>query len=221
MDKLKTTQSVIDRKPPYASTVVISDFLSKIQKINPPTEPITVNTIKSWAIAEKQEPSLLSALKFLGVIDDSGIPTEKFPKLQTTGETFKKELQQIIKSAYADFFNTYKDVESLKKVEIVAFFQRSSNASKEKMATLFGYLCNLAGMPNEAFSTVSKEQKGDISTNGRTRLRPPRITKAKESTKPRPIGSEILQLAEIMKDWDAEKMKVFFEEMRRTYPKEE
>lgn len=213
MENQTETKAISSRKPPYVSITVFDSFLGKIQKINPPAEPISINTFKTWAIADKQEPSLISTLKFLGAIDNKGYPTEKFTKLQSTGDTFREELTEILREAYPDFFSLYKDPAKLNKEEVVAFFQKSSNASKEKMAAFFAYLCGLANMGISGFqkSTISNGQ----STTGKKVTRQPIQRKSSKEVS----GSEILQLAETMKDWDADKVKSFFEGIRTSYKK--
>ncbi len=222
MANQQNEQGIGWRKPPYTAIAVMDGFFDKIKKINPPTDPITINTFKSWAIAENQEHSLLSALKFLGAIDSEGKPTEDFAKLQLTGESLHRELKRIIEAAYTEFFKVYnyESLGSLSRDEIIAFFQQHSNASKKKMATVFGYLCDLAGMPNQAFSKRGKirptERTGVITQKQRL---PKKQKVIKQPQPTRTEDSEILRLAEAMKDWDAEKMKMFFNGIRETHGK--
>lgn len=220
MDNNKQKKKVIERNPPYVTVAVLESFFEKIQKINPPSERITSETINNWAIAGKQEHFLISALKFLGAIDNRGMPTGVFAKLQMTGEQFKNELSQIIKGAYSDFFDMYKSVETVTKDEIIAFFQQYSNASKVKMALVFSYLCDLAGMPNAGYSKTQKTLMAGKALKTTIEPKTKVIKKViRKSQTTSPEGSEILRLAEAMKDWDPEKMKMFFNGMRETYGK--
>jgi len=85
---------------------------------------------------------------------------------------------------------------------------------------MFGYLCHLAGMDNTAYPW-SNGEKSSVDSPRQTKRenlnRKPRIKKVSESSDSQ--GGEILQLAETMKDWDAEKVKAFFEGIRESYSK--
>ncbi len=152
-------------KPPYVSSSAIKEFFGKIERINAPKDPITVSTLKEWGISQGQEPALLSALRFLGLIDSKGYATEDFKELQTIGEPFKKSLEGVVKRAYSDFFTLYKDISKVTYNELAAFFTKYSVASRQKMVKVFSDLCMEAGLESEAFKTLRKSQPRQESVN--------------------------------------------------------
>src|SRR5438270_2495028 len=87
------------RRPAYCSVRSFLEFLKRIQTI---TVPRIVDRayLRQLRVAENNEWALLSALKFLRILDDQGHPTPAFRRLQT-GE-WRAELRRLMHEAYAE-----------------------------------------------------------------------------------------------------------------------
>jgi hypothetical protein len=60
--------------------------------------------LRANRIAPGNEYKVVGALRFLGLINEDGRPTEKSRLLKTMGTTFTSALQEIIRSAYSGLF---------------------------------------------------------------------------------------------------------------------
>jgi hypothetical protein len=209
-----------DRKPPYISGWILDQFFKKVRTVNIP-DKLTVMTLKGWGVAENQEHPLLSALRFLGLIDDDGTPLPNFRKTQVEGEEFKSNLKQIIEESYPDLFKELK-VDQASYQDFLNFFGvHYSQASKSKMVKAFGHLCNSAGLEYPAFEKIRRRRKTpEIERERKTAVAKPtqlHVTapKTKTLSNEAAIGHEdrVVRLAQIMAQagWNAEQMKVFID----------
>jgi len=87
---------------PYGPTKGMIHALQLMRKSTPPR--IDGNYLRLNKVAPGNEYKVIGALRFLGIIDDEGKPTEKSRLLKTKGDTFSKSLQEIVRSAYRDVF---------------------------------------------------------------------------------------------------------------------
>ncbi|MCL0060967.1 DUF5343 domain-containing protein [Dehalococcoidia bacterium] len=69
-----------------------------------PHPKVDGNLLRRNQIAPGNEYKVVGALKFLGIIDDEGRPTEKSRLLKTKGPSFTSALRNIIRSAYKNLF---------------------------------------------------------------------------------------------------------------------
>jgi hypothetical protein len=95
------------RNPPYLPIGILDQFFTKIKIVNAP-DVVDVKTLQTWGIATKQEYFLISALGFLGLIDEELKPTSEFAKIQIEGDQFKANLKEIVEKAYSDVFKAYR-----------------------------------------------------------------------------------------------------------------
>ena len=87
---------------PYGPTRGMLQALQMMRKSTPPK--VDGNLLRLHKIAPGNEYKVVGALKFLGIIDDEGRPTEKSRLLKTKGPTFTSTLGNIIRSAYKNLF---------------------------------------------------------------------------------------------------------------------
>jgi hypothetical protein len=114
------------RKAPYVSAAALSQFLDHIRYVSTPKK-VDAGLLRDYGISKGNVFALISALKFLGLIDDGGKPTPAFSSLQVMGEEFVSNLREIVNTAYADLFARL-DV-------------------SDKATVLFLDLCKEAGIP--------------------------------------------------------------------------
>lgn len=130
------------RRAPYAPISALEKFFQIIRDRAVP-ERIDHRFLQKLSIASNNEYSLLSALKFLGVVDDRGTPTHSYRLLQTT-DRFQDTLGHLVRAAYRPVFEA--GAERLPDEDLVNFFRVSSSASQARNAArFFRAVCALAG----------------------------------------------------------------------------
>ncbi len=90
---------------PYGPTKGMMQALQLMRKGTPPR--IDGNYLRLNKVAPGNEYKVIGALRFLGIIDDDGKPTEKSRLLKTKGATFTVALQDIVRKAYKDVFQHF------------------------------------------------------------------------------------------------------------------
>ncbi len=116
-----------------------------MRKATPATK-VDGDFLRANKIAPGNEYKVVGALRFLGVIDDDGRPTEKSWALKTVGSTFTLALQDIIHSAYRSLFR-YLDINKASKDDIYNYFITEARLGAEmaaKAARFFITLCRMA-----------------------------------------------------------------------------
>lgn len=107
---------------------------------------VDADLLQDYGISRGNVFALLSTLKFLDLIDDKGEPTAGFDSLQTMGEEYQGNLEQIVRKAYADLFSKF-DLTKDSRENIRNYFARNYSASQAgKATTLFYGLCSKAGI---------------------------------------------------------------------------
>jgi hypothetical protein len=131
------------RRAPYAPISALEKFFERIRDRSVP-DHVDHKFLQRLNVASNNEYSLLSALKFLGVLDDRGRPTHSYRLLQST-DRFGETLQHLVETAYRPVFEQGAHEWPLD--DLVNFFRLSSSASQAKNAArFFQAVCKLAGM---------------------------------------------------------------------------
>jgi hypothetical protein len=109
---------------------------------------ISKETFKTLGIAPSHESNAISAIKFLGIIDKNGVPTEEFYSLR---QDFINTLAKLVKTSYTKLFNNI-PIRLMSQKTLVNFFvqQGYSEETAEYQAMLFVSLCHDAkiNLPN-------------------------------------------------------------------------
>ncbi len=139
------------RRAPYAPISSLERFFARIRDRQVP-EVVDHSFLEKLNVASNNEYALLSALKFLGVVDDRGKPTHAYRLLQTT-DRFEPTLRHLVETAYKPVFDAGAD--KWTQEDLVNFFRISSSASQAKNAARFFYaVCHLAKIDDaDAVST--------------------------------------------------------------------
>jgi uncharacterized protein DUF5343 len=89
----------------------------------------------------------LRALRMLDLITDDGTPTNAFVELQrASDEEFPARLEQVIRTAYGEVFETVDPATASESQIDTAFRFYTPQAQRDKMVALFMGLCDAAGM---------------------------------------------------------------------------
>ena len=84
--------------PPYAPWSEMQATLRRLERFTPPR--VDIAFLKMHRIAPKNERAVINALKYLGIIDEEGLPTDRLSTLQQ-GD-YASELAAIVRHAYTD-----------------------------------------------------------------------------------------------------------------------
>ena len=138
--------------PPYnCRTNWMERFLDVIQKVS--TSRIDAKFVASNIVGSKNEGKVLSALKFLGIIDSAGNGQENLRKLRTVGEEFDKNLASIVSDAYRDLMDTL-PVSTAKPENLINYFVRE-----------YGYNATQAGEASRFFVWLAQKAKIQVSSD--------------------------------------------------------
>jgi hypothetical protein len=134
------------RSAPYVPAKALNAFFERIRYVSTP-EKVDAGLLLDYGIPKGNVFALISALKFLGIIDEDNVPTQVFKALQVTGEEFVSNLQNVVRDSYADLFSKL-DVGRDSREHIRNYFARNYSIAKASDATtLFIALCGQAGIP--------------------------------------------------------------------------
>ena len=148
------------RLAPYAPASTLSRFFDHIRYVKTP-DKVTSGLVEDYNIPKGHAFALLSSLKFLGLVEDDGTPNPAYKALQTSGEEFRGNLEEIVRRAYSDLFSVV-DPSRNGREHIKNFFARNySPATAERATALFLDLCGEAGIPTleEKTPTATKEKR--------------------------------------------------------------
>jgi len=172
----KSSESLggIELKPPYRRPSWYDDFFSLIQERK--IDNFSLEFIRLNIASGSEAYKLQGGLRFLGLIDKKGNPTSKLNGLRVMGESFKKNLANVISDAYSSLFQTI-IIEKAKPESVINFMIEKYGYSRplaEEATAVFVYFCTKSGIP------ISKELS-DFQITRREPIRPT-STKAKVKT---------------------------------------
>lgn len=136
-----------ERRAPYAPISALREFFQRIRDMAEPSK-VDRRFLQKLNVASNNEWALLSALKFLVVIDAQGWPTPAYRLLQTTDQ-FQSTLHQLVMGAYRELVDMGGPAMSTE--DLTNYFRVSSSPSQAKNAArFFREVCELAGMTPES-----------------------------------------------------------------------
>lgn len=143
-----------DRKAPYAPVSAFIEFLDKIQNKTVPAR-VDRSFLQKLNVAVGNEWALLSALKFLGVIDGLGVPTAAYRRLLDSDHR-QEALRNLVDMAYAPLLAM--GGMSMSTDELVNYFRVASSPSQARNAArFFRSVTHLAGEPTRPVATRPNE----------------------------------------------------------------
>ena len=102
--------------PPYGPASGMIQAIQLFRKEVPPR--VDGEYLRRVGIAPGNEYKVIGALRYLGLIDEDGRPTEKTRLLRARGSTFVMALQEIVKEAYRDLFSYLERLKNFTKDDI-------------------------------------------------------------------------------------------------------
>lgn len=133
--------------PPYISAGEFAKFMDLMRRVTP--EEVTVNFLKANSYSRSNAYTLLSALKFMGLVaeDEKVLDRETLVNLGAGGEKRKSTLGPLVKKAYKAVFDTI-PIETATLEDIAHFFRIEGVAASlaPRVARLFLWLANEGGI---------------------------------------------------------------------------
>lgn len=133
-----------DRKAPYAPVSAFTEFLDKIPDKSVPSR-VDRPFLQKLNVGVGNEWALLSALKFLGIIDAQGTPTAAYRRLLDSDHR-QEALRNLVEMAYAPLLDM--GGATMDTADLVNYFRVASSPSQARNAArFFRSLIGLAGNP--------------------------------------------------------------------------
>jgi hypothetical protein len=123
----------------------LQEFIEKIQTIGVP-DKINTRTLPSLGYKAKNDRAIPRILKFIGFLDEKGIPNENYKAYRNRSQAGFVMARQL-KSAYNELFSLYPDACERSETELNDYFRSKTTAGDKvvKQTTLtFKTLCNFA-----------------------------------------------------------------------------
>ncbi len=136
-----STNGNTPRKYPYARLKGMNEFMAFAKEPGWRPAKVDAEVLRTIDVAKGKEREAVAALRFLGIIDESGAPTEVFDGLKTDYQgTMRRQVQQ----SYADVFTLFPP-KMVNQARLVKFFGGSVETA-EYQAKLFVWMCEQAGI---------------------------------------------------------------------------
>jgi hypothetical protein len=161
---------------PYAFKVSsLRDFLKKIPELGPPTK-ITVEYLESLGYKSKNDRAIIGVLKFIGFLDQSGVPNEKYRLSRDKGKS-RSVMAEALRQSYSELFAIFPDAQNKDNEALKNFFSTRMSVSGDVIADVantFKILCEFAdfdaGIPVLAQETAAPRIGGQPAASVRTSI---------------------------------------------------
>lgn len=185
--------------PVWCSFVQINQVLDQNRKVS--LSHIDLDALKIYQIGNGQENRVLSALLWLGLIDDNGDVTQKLLDLRVVGNEFNKKLQEVATEAYADLIKVTPPETSTRE-QVINYFIKKHSFPGYKAAAAVNFLIGLwqaAGLPLSPDLAKSQERtEGGVKSVAKGKTGAKQQSKQKQiqnvSSAPEPVKNNIVIL---------------------------
>lgn len=130
---------------PSARLAGMKEFMSFLKE--PDWRPVCIDSklLKVLEMAKGREAESVHALRFLGIIDNDGKPTEQFDQLK---QNYQETLRKIVFTRYSELLKLI-PARMMNQRRLVRFFGTTTETA-EYQAKFFAWLCEEAGidLPN-------------------------------------------------------------------------
>ncbi len=118
----------------YAYTTVtgkIKPLLDKVRQVGIPPK-VQGPWLKTVGFTSSNDTSLITVLKFIGLVDGSGVPTPTWSAYR--GVNHKVVLGEAIRTGYAELYAVYPDAHKRTNQELTHVFSTSSSAGQQAIS---------------------------------------------------------------------------------------
>lgn len=161
-----------DRRPipPYGPTRSTMRGIELLGRITP--AKVDSALLRAHRVAPGNEYKVVAALKFLGLIDAEGRPTERIRLLKARGPVFALGLQEMLRHAYGDIFARL-NLKEANREQLYNYFVTEEGLGAEmaaKAARVFEALCRLAQIELSPQFDEKRPASSAKVTRGRPRV---------------------------------------------------
>jgi len=128
-------------KYPSARLKALEEFMIFVQEPDWKPSLINIELFRKLDMAKGKEGLAVHALKFIGIIDEEGSPTNEFDNLK---KDYQNTLKRLVQTSYAELFNLMPP-KLANQARLVKFFGEPIETA-EYQAKLFVWFCKQAGI---------------------------------------------------------------------------
>ncbi len=129
-------------------------------------EKFTIKFFENLGFTSSNDRLFINVLKVIGLLDEMGIPTNKYFEFMDQSKS-KKIIAEGIRKAYEDLFQINKNAQNMSKSEIEGKFKTLTSGSKGQraisfMASTFKALCDYADWTESIVINDGIEEKVEV-----------------------------------------------------------
>lgn len=162
-----------DSYPYHANTANVKKFMDFIQTAGVPSK-VTFQYLSSVGFKSSNDRAILTILKFIGFVDNSGIPSDMWRAYRNKGQS-GQVIAAALRKAYATLFTTYPDAHRKDNEALRNFFSSHTSVGEGALGFMVRTFKTLADMGDfdtpldnpELIPTSTETGDGhDSGTNG-------------------------------------------------------
>lgn len=135
-----------DNYPYHVNTANVKKFLDHIQSAGVPAK-VTFQYITSVGFKSKNDRAILTVLKFIRFLDNSGVPTELWRAYRNKSQS-QKVLAGALRKAYSTLFDTYPDANRKDNEALRNFFSSHTSVAENTVTLMVRTFKTMAEMGN-------------------------------------------------------------------------
>ncbi len=135
-----------DNYPYHVNSPNIKRFLEHIQSLGVPPK-VTFQYLTSVGFKSTNDRAILTAMKFIGFVDSSGIPTKLWQAYRNKSQS-SKVLAGALKTAYKNLFDTYPDANRKDNEALRNFFSSHTSVAENTVTLMVRTFKVMAEMGN-------------------------------------------------------------------------
>jgi hypothetical protein len=157
---------IVPEEYPYVTSASrLQEFLERLGETGIP-QKINQKWLESLGYKSKNDRRFLGVLRFLGLIDSSGTPTEAYRSTLRRGAQGRAEFAKLIRESYADLFATYPDAHRKDNEALQNFFTAHTDVGSKAvqlMASTFKTICTFSDFEGEVGTDANGLVAADYS----------------------------------------------------------
>jgi len=166
-------------QPPYGSVKWYEDFFKLLERIH--IDKVDAAFLKIHNIAVGNEYKLVSGLRFLDLVDEDGNATEKMATLRVVGNEFTKNLEKIVRDAYAVLVSKIDFEKALPSdlVNCLITDYHMARSTATRGAKIFVFLAQKSEIPIS--QALADMRKPELEVTRKRKVKKEKIRKKKEA----------------------------------------
>ncbi|MCS6801852.1 MAG: DUF5343 domain-containing protein [Chloroflexota bacterium] len=177
----------VRRTPPYGPAKGMLEGLRLLQRTSPSI--VDQELLRSHGIARGNEYKVVGALRYLGLIDEEGRPTERARLLKARGAVQLLNLQQIVRDAYPTLFRKL-DLRAATRDDIYNHFLADLGLQPEMAAKATRFFLELARAAGFQVGIERADSHDERTAELRRTAEPGSASRRTRTAQPRAVAAE-------------------------------